>query len=84
MDEEIVSLFSGSLDAYTQALMPQVMPFFQRHQIFLFQQDNARPHNARATEDFLRQNNTNLLPYPARSQVLNPYQALLGHLRETA
>jgi len=48
--------------------------FFQRHQNFLFQQDNARPHTARVTQAFLRQNNINLLPHPARSPDLNPIE----------
>ena len=57
-----------------QVLQPHVVPFFQRHQNFLFQQDNARPHTARVTQAFLRQNNINLLPHPARSPDLNPIE----------
>ena len=57
-----------------QVLRPHVLPFFQRHPQHLFQQDNARPHTARATQTFLRQNNINLLPHPARSPDLNPIE----------
>jgi hypothetical protein len=57
-----------------QVLQPHVVPFFQRHQNFLFQQDNARPHTAHVTQAFLRQNNINLLPQPAKSPDLNPFK----------
>ncbi|KAK7098922.1 hypothetical protein V1264_003137 [Littorina saxatilis] len=57
-----------------QVLRPFVVPFFQRYRNCLFQQDNARPHTARATQDFLRHNNVNLLPHPARSPDLNPIE----------
>lgn len=57
-----------------QVLQPHVVPFFQRHPNFLFQQDNARPHTARVTQDFLHRNNINLLPHPARSPDLNPIE----------
>ncbi|KAK7099837.1 hypothetical protein V1264_022885 [Littorina saxatilis] len=53
-----------------QVLRPYVVPFVQRHRNCLFQQDNARPHTARATQDFLLHNSVNL--DPARSPDLNP------------
>jgi hypothetical protein len=36
-------------------------PHFARHQNKTFQQDNARAHTARATRDFLQQNNVNAM-----------------------
>jgi hypothetical protein len=33
----------------------------------LFQQDNARPHTARVTMNYLEQNNINVLPWPYKS-----------------
>ncbi|KAK7105528.1 hypothetical protein V1264_016894 [Littorina saxatilis] len=57
-----------------QILRPYVVQFVQRHRNCLFQQDNARPHTARATQDFLRHNSNNLLPHPARSPDLNPIE----------
>ena len=57
-----------------QVLQPHVVPFFQRHRNFLFQQDNARPHTARVTQDFLHRNNISLLPHPALSPDLNPIE----------
>ncbi|KAK7097817.1 hypothetical protein V1264_004740 [Littorina saxatilis] len=64
-----------SADRYiNQVLHPYVVPLFQRYWNCLFQQDNARPHTARATQDFLRHKNVNLLPHPARSPDLNPIE----------
>ena len=59
------------------SLAPHVVPFFERYLNFLYQQDNARPHTARVTLDFLRQNNVNLMPHPALSPDLNPIEHLL-------
>ncbi|KAK7114613.1 hypothetical protein V1264_000648 [Littorina saxatilis] len=52
-----------------QVLRPYVVPFVQRHRNCLFQQDNARHHTARATQNFLRHNCVNLLPHPARFRI---------------
>ena len=57
-----------------QVLQPHVVPFFRRHPNFLIQQHNARPHTARATRDFLGQNNITVMPHPARSPDLNPIE----------
>ena len=37
----------------SQVLEPLVVLFFANHPTFVLQQDNARPHTARATTDFL-------------------------------
>ena len=57
-----------------EVLQPQVVPFFEQHQNFLLQQDNARPHTARVTQDFLQRHGIPLLPHPARSPDLNPIE----------
>ena len=44
-----------------QVLRPHVVPHFARHQNKTFQQDNARVHTARATRNFLQQNNVNAM-----------------------
>jgi len=46
----------------------------------VFLQDNARPHTARHTQGFLRRNNVQLLPWPARSPDLSPIEHLWDHL----
>ena len=42
----------------------------------IFQHDNARPHIARVCQDFLQQNNVNVLPWPACSPDLAPIEHL--------
>ena len=39
-----------------------------------FQHDNARPHTALVTANFLAQNNVNVLPWPALSPDMNPVE----------
>ena len=55
-----------------QVLEPRVVPFLRRHPNSVLQQDNARPHTARATTDFLRRHGIHTLPWPAYSPDLNP------------
>ena len=42
----------------------------------VFQHDNARPHTARATVDFLANQNVTVLPWPFKSLDLNPIEHL--------
>lgn len=59
-----------------QVIRPHVVPFFAQHQQHIFQQDNARPHVARATMAFLQQHNIHVPPWPALSPDLNPIEHL--------
>lgn len=60
-----------------QILHPVLLPFFHDNaQHLLFQQDNARPHIAAHSLDFLGTNHINLLPWPARSPDLSPIEHL--------
>ena len=64
-----------------QVLHPVVIPFMQRQrQGLLLQQDNARPHNAGLTLDFLNRRNIQLLPWPSRSSDMSPIRHLWDHL----
>lgn len=44
------------------------------------QQDNARPHAARFTQDFLQAQGVDVLPWPAYSPDLSPIEHLWDHL----
>ena len=45
---------------------------FRKGQGLVFQHDNARPHVARVTTNFLQTSNINILSRPARSPNWNP------------
>jgi hypothetical protein len=60
-----------------QVLRPHVVPHFARHQNKTFQQDNARAHTARATRDFLQQNNVIVMNWPD----LNPIEHLWDEIQ---
>ena len=53
-------------------LQPLVDPFMAHYGLRLFQQDNARPHVARLSTDYLRQQRVNVLSWPSLSPDLNP------------
>ena len=58
-------------------LRPTVLPFMRnRQQGILLQHDNARPHVARITQNFLQANNVNVLPWPACSPDMSPIEHL--------
>ncbi|GFS52551.1 transposable element Tcb2 transposase [Trichonephila clavipes] len=59
-------------------LQPHVLPLMQRLPGAIFQQDNARPHTARVSQDCLRTIAT--LPWPARSPDLSPIEHISDHL----
>ena len=64
-----------------EVLEPVVVPFLQNHaDVTLYQQDNARPHSARLTTDFLGQNNVPVLPWTAFSPDLSPIEHLWDQL----
>ena len=56
-----------------EILQAHVVPFVRQHAVTL-QHDNARPHVARVVNDFLTQQNVNVLPWPAVSPDLSPIE----------
>ncbi|GFY01221.1 transposable element Tcb1 transposase [Trichonephila clavipes] len=73
-------LLCGSMTAerYVHFLQPHVLPLMQRLPGAIFQQDNAQPHTARVSQDYLR--TVTILPWPALSPDLSPIAHIWDHL----
>ncbi|GFS58259.1 transposable element Tcb2 transposase [Trichonephila clavipes] len=56
-------------------LQPHVLPLMPGA---IFQQDNARPHTAKMSQDYIR--TVTILPWPARSPDLSPIKHIWDHL----
>ena len=64
-----------------EVLRPIVIPTLQAHQeLLVFQHDNARPHAARLTVQFLQMNNVNVMDWPAFSPDMSPIEHLWDEL----
>ena len=62
-------------DRYVNEIIrPVVLPYLTAHPGMILQQDNATPHTARVTRNFLQQKNVVTLPWPALSPDLNPIE----------
>ncbi|GFV95022.1 transposable element Tcb2 transposase [Trichonephila clavipes] len=59
-------------------VQPQLLPLMQWLPGAIFQQDNARPHTARVSQDCLRTVTT--FPWPARCPDLSPIEYIWDHL----
>lgn len=69
---------NGNLNAQgyvDQVLRPVVVPFLQQNPGCLMH-DNARPHTAALTRNYLTRHNVNVLPWPACSPDMNPIEHL--------
>ena len=53
-----------------------ILPYLRQGNADVLQYEKARPHGARVTRDFLRQNNVQVLNWPARSPDLSPIEHL--------
>lgn len=62
-------------------LAPVVVPYMQRHlRRGTYQQDNARPHTARLSMDFLRTNGITVMNWPAMSADMSPIEHIWDEL----
>ena len=61
----------------SDVLEEHVVPFFEQHDdLWMFQHDNARPHSAGITSDYLHAEGVTVLPWPAFSPDLSPIEHL--------
>ncbi|GFV33468.1 transposable element Tcb2 transposase [Trichonephila clavipes] len=77
----LLLLICGTMTAQRHVhdiLQLHVLPLMQRLPGAIFQQDKARPHTARVSQDCLRTVTT--LPWPDRAPYLSPIELIWDHL----
>ena len=70
-------IINGNLNAQRyrdKILAPVVIPYVNANPNAIFQQDNARPHTARLTTQYLQANNVDVMEWPLKFPDLSPIE----------
>ena len=70
-------IINGNLNAQRyrdEILAPVVIPYVNANPNAIFQQDNACPHTARLTAQYLQANNVDVFEWPSKSPDLSPIE----------
>ena len=62
-------------------LQPVVVPYVRYHPRTQLMHDNARPHTARLTTNYLQANNVQVIPWPAMTPDMNPIEHVWAELK---
>ena len=76
-------IVDGKLNArryVDEVLRPHMAPLVRMYNL-RFQHDNTRAHTARVSQDFLNNQNIVILPWPARSPDMSPFELVWKILR---
>lgn len=75
--EKMIDVIEGTLNSarYIELLGEHIVPLITRaNEDFLYQHDNAPPHRAIKTKEFLNRNNIDIMDWAAKSPDLNPME----------